>query len=278
MSAGNIPQRRSSPFRSLGYLINRWILRRPFLVANLTELGLRFRVKTEDVVGRHIYKYHVHEAQLSKFLVTHLDVKPGDVIIDIGANIGWYSVLLERMSPSGVDLFSFEPDPLNFELLIDNLEMNDSAKVRPVQKALAAEAGVMQLYQHDQNNLGRHSLLALQDGPTVDVETTTLDAFWAEQNLGERTPRFIKIDIEGYELHALRGAASVLARCPTVLCEFSPEYMRQGGIEPADLIDLMTGHGFEAHLITPNGLEPIAAEAAARIEPITDLLWQKPAE
>ena len=73
------------------------------------------------------------------------------------------------------------------------------------------------------------------------------------------------------------GAAAVLARCPTVLCEFSPEYMRQGGIEPTDLIDLMTGHGFEAHLITPNGLEPITAETAARIEPITDLLWQKPA-
>ena len=271
------PQRRSSTFRSLGYLISRWILHRPFLIANLSELGLRFRIKTEDVVGRHIYKYHVHEEELSQFLVGHLQFEPDDVVIDIGANIGWYSVLLERMSPPGVDLFSFEPDPLNFEMLNDNLRMNQSTKVQPQQKALAAEAGVMQLHQHDNNNLGRHSLLALQDGPTIDVETTTLDAFWEQQQLGERTPRFIKIDIEGYELHALRGAAKTLARCPTVLCEFSPEYMRKGGIDPADLVNLMIDHGFEAHLITGGGLEPVSAEAASAIEQITDLLWQKPA-
>ena len=146
MNLPSIPERDSSTLRSVAYLLNRWVLRRPFLLAELPGQGLRFKVKTEDVVGRHIYKYHVHEGALTRFLAQTLSFEPGDVIIDIGANIGWYSVLLERLSPDGVDIFSFEPDPLNFELLTHNIRLNDAERIVATQKALAAEEGVMQLH------------------------------------------------------------------------------------------------------------------------------------
>lgn len=155
--------------------------------------------------------------------------------------------------------------------------MNDARNVRPFQRAIAEEVGVMPLYRHNTNNLGRHSLLELQSGSAVDVRTTTLDRFWVEQGLGDRTPRFIKIDIEGYELPALRGARTVLDRCPTVLCEFSPEYMRTGGMEPVDLVDLFARHGFEPYRITAQGLERIDRATVERLEGVTDLWWQKPA-
>lgn len=261
----------------MNYLIRRFVLRQPFLTAHLTELDLRFRVKTEDVVGRHIYKYHIHEPRLTAFLMRRLTLSPGDVVIDIGANIGWYSVLLNRLAPEGVAVFSFEPDPLNFELLRRNIELNDTTRVEAIQQALAADEGIMTLYRHDSNNLGRHSLLQLQDGHTVEVQTTTLDHFWEIRGLGERTPRFIKIDVEGYELFALRGAERVLQRCPELLCEFSPEYMRKGGIDPADLVTLLTGHGFLPHLITDAGLEPTDPAALPDIDQVIDLFWHKEA-
>ena len=251
-------------------------MRRDFLIARLPRPGLRFRVKTEDVVGRHIYKYQVHEPELTSILLSTLAIGPDDVVIDIGANIGWYSILLDKIAPIGADIYAFEPDPLNFELLGDNLHINDARKVHPFRLAVAEEEGVMKLYRYDANNLGRHSLLELQTGSAVDVQTTTLDRFWVEQGLGDRTPRFIKIDIEGYELHALRGARAVLERCPTVLCEFSPEYMRTGGIEPVDLVNLLAGQGFEPHRITAGGLERIDRAMVERLEGITDLWWQKP--
>jgi len=257
------------------YIFKRFFLRQPFLTADLTEYDLQFKVKTEDVVGRHIYKYHVHEPILTAFLMRRLTLSPGDVIIDIGANIGWYSMLLQRLAPVGVSIFSFEPDPLNFELLCKNIELNDATQVSPVQKALAADEGIMKLYQHDSNNFGRHSLIQLQDGQTVDVQTTTLDHFWESHDLGNRIPRFIKIDIEGYELFALRGADRVLQRCPELLCEFSPIYMRTGGIDPADLVALLTGHGFSPHLITTEGLKPINPAALPDIDTIIDLFWHK---
>ena len=82
------PTRRSSLLRSLSYLINRWILRRPFLEARVDALNLRFKVKTEDVVGRHIYKYQVHEPVLTQILVNDLKFEPDGILIDIGVNVG----------------------------------------------------------------------------------------------------------------------------------------------------------------------------------------------
>jgi FkbM family methyltransferase len=269
------PIHRSSWFRSLAYLISRWILRRPFLEGQVPGLNLRFKVKTEDVVGRHIYKYQVHEPVLSQFLVDYLKFEPGDIVIDIGANVGWYSLLLARLAPDDSQIFAFEPDPLNFELLEHNIRLNKATRITAVQKALAAEDGVQRLYQHDSNNLGRHSLLHLQDGQAVDVQTTSLDKFWNENALGARVPRFIKIDIEGYELVALRGASEVLKHCPALLCEYSPDYMRQGGLDPADLIDLLVGHGFKPYAISATGLEPVAADSLPTLTQVTDLFWQR---
>jgi len=268
--------RRSSWLRSLSYLISRWLLRRPFLEGRVPELNLRFKVKTEDVVGRHIYKYQVHEPVLSQFLVDYLKFEPGDVVIDIGANVGWYSLLLARLAQDNAHVFAFEPDPLNFKLLEHNIRLNEVTQITAIQKALAADDGMQRLYQHDSNNLGRHSLLQLQDGNAVDVQTTSLDNFWNESGLGTRVPRFIKIDIEGYELVALRGAGEVLKRCPSILCEYSPDYMRQGGLDPADLINLLVGHGFEPHAITETGLAPVAADTLPTLTQVTDLFWQRP--
>ena len=270
------PHRRPGGIRSLSYFVNRWILHRDFLLARSPDFDLKLKVKTEDVVGRHLYKYQVHEPALTAFLATELKFEPGDVVIDIGAKIGWYSLILERLVPDGVDIFSFEPDPLNFQLLEHNLRLNATTKVTAIQKALANEDGEQTLYQHDNRNLGRHSLLPLQEGRSVEVATTSLDRFWEMHALASRTPRFIKIDIEGYELLALRGANSVLERCPALLCEFSPAYMRQGGIDPGDLVDLLTGHGFQPHEMHANGMEPVDADALRDLDRMTDLFWKKP--
>lgn len=273
--AAVFPIHRSSWLRSLRYLVNRWMLRRPFLEARVPAMDLRFKVKTEDVVGRHIYKYQVHEPALSQFLVKHLKFEPGDVVIDIGANIGWYSLLLSRLIPDEADIFAFEPDPLNFELLEHNIGINRESRITAVRKALATEDGIQRLYQHDSNNLGRHSLLPLQDEKYVEVHTTSLDRFWAEQNLGTRVPRFIKIDIEGYESVALSGAARTLARCPALLCEYSPDYMRRGGLDPSDLLDLLASHGFEPYTIDETGLTAVAIESLREMTQVTDLFWQR---
>ena len=260
--------------QSLKYVINRFLLRRDTLTAPTPEYGLRLRVKTEDVVGRHLYKYGVHEPDASNYLLANLALQPGDVVFDIGGNIGWFSLLLSKIAnETPVDIFSFEPDPTNFGLLKENISLNNATSITPIQAAVAQESGTMTLHLFGKSNRGRHSLLAIHEGDTIDIRTTTLDEFWQERKLGERVPRFIKMDIEGFELMALKGASAVLARCPMVMLEFSPTYMRAAALDPAELIDLMSGHGFRPNELRDGRLHPLEAGQLKTTEQHIDIFW-----
>ncbi len=256
------------------YVINRFILRRQSLIAPTAHFNLQLRVKTEDVVGRHLYKYGAHEPATTEFLKRYLKFQDDDVAIDIGANIGWYSLILDKIAEKrNVDVFAFEPDPTNFFLLEENISRNSATGVKTVQSAVADVSGHQTLHLYNKSNRGRHSLLAIHEGETVDVDAIALDEFWESRSLGDRVPRFIKMDIEGFELMALRGATSVLNRCPMVMLEYSPGYMKAASIEPGDLLDLMLGQGFKAHALIDGQLEPVDVDALRSSEKHTDLFW-----
>lgn len=263
--------------QSLKYVINRFILKRDTLTAPTPKYGLSLRVKTEDVVGRHLYKYGVHEPDATNYLLEHLKLEPGDVVFDIGGNIGWFSLILNKIAAgAAVDIFSFEPDPTNFGLLEENIRLNHAKSITPVQAAVAQESGTMTLHLFGKSNRGRHSLLAIHEGETIEIDTVTLDGFWQERGLGERVPRFIKMDIEGFELMALQGATGVLQRCPMVMLEYSPTYMRAAGLKPADLIDLMTRLGFSPNMLRDGGLTPVDANELRDSDQHVDLFWSRP--
>src|SRR5262245_4784634 len=138
--------------RSVDYLFRRHVLRRPYLVAKTDYSGLRLRVKTEDVVGRRLYKHGTLEAECGQLVAGHVRIEPGDVMVDAGANVGWYSLVLDRLAPAGVDIYAFEPDPENFGLLAQNLEMNGATHVHAVRYALADRAGRVPLYLYPEKN------------------------------------------------------------------------------------------------------------------------------
>jgi FkbM family methyltransferase len=271
-----LASRGTSPLRSLAYLAHRWLLDTRYVVADVPDLGLRFKVRTRDVNGRHLYKYARYEPELTAFLTANLQLVRGDVVIDVGANLGWYCLLMERISPAPIDVFAFEPDPENFTLLTDNLRLNSAVMVTPVQQAVAERSGSLELHRYRDSNLGRHSLLPIHDGEKTRVATVSLDEFWESRGLGDRPLPLVKIDIEGYELPALRGARRLLGRCPLVLAEFSPNYMRAGGIDPAELVGYLTGLGFVPHSLRAGRLAPVEASALAGSERHTDLFWCRP--
>ena len=266
-----------SPLWSVAYFFNRWIFRRAELLAEIPQFDLRFRVRTADVNGRHLYKYGVHEPAVTNFLTASLRLCQGDVVLDVGANIGWYSLLVERLAHEPIDIVAFEPDPDNFALLSANLAMNNAAHVSAVQVALSGSTGTAALHRHRESNLGRHSLLPVNEGDTVVVPTTTLDEYWASRGFGDRVPRLIKMDIEGHELVALRGAREVLTRCPLLIAEYSPQLMRTGGLDPAELISLLTGLGFVPHAIDERGLRRMDPASLAGLDQQVNLAWRREA-
>ena len=261
--------------RPAGYLVQRWILRRPFLTARIPDFGLRLRVHTNDVIGRHLYKYRRYEPEVARCLMEHVRFEAGDVVMDVGANIGWYSLLIEKLAGVRLDIFAFEPDPDNFSLLTENVRSNGCRMVTPIQAAAGPEPARQLLYRYAKGNAGRHSLLPIHEGTPVSVDTVRLDEIWQQRGLGSRVLRLIKIDVEGYELKALQGAGELLSHCQWLLAEYSPGFMRRGGMEPAELVSLLEGHGLLPHRIGPNGLESLSRQTLLSLERQTNLLWSR---
>lgn len=260
--------------RALKYLVNRFILRRQYLTAKENNYGIRFKFKTEDVVGRHIYKSGEYEKNLSEFVARELVFQEGDVALDVGANIGWYSLLLDKLMPENSLVYAFEPDPLNYALLSSNIELNNAGKVVPVNLALSDKNEIKKLYQYSNNNLGRHSLLDINEGGYVEVETITLDSYIDSLDIDMARVKFLKIDIEGYEYFALRGANRVLDNVTTVISEFVPRYMEKGGVEPERFLDLLIGKGFSPYIVRDGDLV-LQDKDMLLIKKACDIVWLK---
>lgn len=262
--------------RGIEHLIHRWILRTDELTASIPEFDLRVQVIPADSMGRRLYKYRTHEPTITDAIRTHVRFQPGDVVLDVGANLGWYSLVVDRLAQGACRTFSFEPDPRNFALLEKNVARNGITSVTPCNLAVGERPGTLTLHRHAVENTGRHSALPINDGETMEVPVTSLDAFWQERALGDAPVRLLKMDIEGYEAVALRGAREVLARCEWALIEHTPAFMRAAGLDPAETVEILTAAGFSPAYPRGKRLEPVSAAAVLRNEEQHDVLWHRP--
>ena len=197
------------------------------------------------------------------------------MILDVGANLGWYSLLLGKRYPEA-RIHAFEPEPRNLALLRENVERNGMGNVDVHAMAVAESPGTMKLYPYAEKNMGRHSLLPINNEEAVEVRTVSLDAFLDERGIAPEEVSFVKVDIEGYETPALRGATRLLAAGPVILSEFAPKYMRRGGLDPADYLGLLRDAGYRAYRYDPSAsaLEPCPQDALDG-EQRLDLVWKK---
>ncbi|MEL7311924.1 MAG: FkbM family methyltransferase [Pseudomonadota bacterium] len=263
-----------STFNAIRYVLNRFVLRRSHLTAKAD--GLVFKVKTEDVVGRHIYKYGQHEPALTEWLRGNVNPIDGDLLIDIGANIGWYALLFELLARgTTAEVHAFEPAPDNVALLRHNLEINGAQHVTLHEVGLSDNADGAALHLFSDTNRGRHSLLPINDHKSVDIRTARLDDLLQGLQLDDRPIRVLKIDIEGFELIALRGAPEALQRCQFLVTEFSPHYMRQGGLDPQALVAYLSGLGFEPSLLHESRLESTNSQALLAADRQCDIIWRR---
>lgn len=258
------------------YFFGRYILKKQYLTGYSVKYGLKFRFRTPDSVGRLIYKKGVYEEELTDYLIKNLDLGKGDIIFDVGANIGWYSILLSKFF-SGVQVHSFEPDPENFKILKFNIELNNFENVISNNIGIGKQTDIVKLYLYKNGNLGRHSMLNINDGlgSTIDVNISSFDEYINNMKLNLLKIKFLKIDIEGYEYFAFLGGKEFLNHVPTILAEFSPSYMRKEGLDPAKLIFLLKSYDYRPFIIKGVNLEPIDDAFLLSVESNCDLIWKK---
>jgi FkbM family methyltransferase len=216
-------------------------------------LGLRFGCHSRDAVGRDIFKRGVYEPSVLRALGDHLEIRQGDVAVDVGANVGWYSCILGALLRGKGRVVSLEPEPANFSLLLRNIAMNGLENIQPERLAASDVRGQLTLNMFDSSNRGRHSLLRIHEGRTISVPSAPLDEFLRERGHEQAPVALMKLDVEGYEPIVLRGAQRTLKQTRLVLAEWSPQFSRKGGIDPSEMLDILDQAGLSAGVIGPDG-------------------------
>lgn len=262
--------------RSAAFFVQRFVLGRRTLLAQVPEFDLELRVPAGDAVGRHLYEDAMHAPAVIDFLATRLELAPDDVVFDIGANIGWYALLLARLAPRGVAIHAFEPDPWARGMLQENLSRNRADAVVVAADAVGESSGAAELLRYGHRR-AKGGLLPVGAPEKVSVPMVSLDDYCRAHGLERRTVGLIKIGIEGFEYFALRGAERTLARCRAVLAEYAPERLAQAGIEPVALLDLLVAAGFTPTVLDAAGPREVTRDELLAGPGRRHLFWSRPA-
>lgn len=168
-------------------------------------------------------------------------VRPGMRVVDIGANIGLYTLLLSRLVGETGRVFAFEPEPTLFRAMSTHCTANAAPNVTPINLALGDQPGRVR-FERNAFNSGDNRLGGLGwSGEGVEVEVACLD-----DALPELQVDFVKMDVQGYEFGVFRGMERIFAANPAIeiFFEFWPFGLGVAGSEPRELLDFLRARGF----------------------------------
>lgn len=188
------------------------------------------------------------------------NISKGDIVIDVGANIGYYALLFSRLVGEKGKVFAFEPEPRNFELLKKNVQVNNYKNIVLIQKALSDKNEQLDLFIS--KNMANHKIYQQknQDANSIKIDAIRLDDYIKNQDLTDKI-NFIKIDVEGAELRAFNGMKTILKESKTlkVFTEFMYHLLKECGSEPKELVDLLIGGDFKINYVDSEKNEIVPA-------------------
>lgn len=199
--------------------------------------------------------YERHEFALVRKLL-----KPGQVFVDVGAHIGYYTTLAaELVGPTG-RVYAFEPNPLNAKLLRKNTAKFGDV-VRIVRAAASDHVGSGRLYLNHGNS-GDHRLYECPGRKSIEVDVVTLDSVLDGVNVD-----FIKIDAQGVEPEILRGAEQTLMRSENMsgIVEYLPKRLVRRGVKRGQLLRQLHQMGFEIYTFRDQKLELITEDVGREV-------------
>ena len=192
-----------------------------------------------------ISHYGTYEELESKIMEEKIE--KGNIVVDVGANIGLHTLNMARIVGNTGQVFAFEPDPSNFEILKKNVKINNYKNIILEQKAVGDKHGRTTLYQSD--HPGKHRIFPQteQAKNEIQVELTNLDNYFDSDMIDKIN--FIKIDVEGLEFSVLKGMKNILKNSKKIkiLFEFMPENTMEVGFTPIELLNYLTSNNFKLY-------------------------------
>lgn len=242
--------------RWLAWQVSSRLSGHPAVVPFVDETRLQVAAGMKGATGN-IY-CGLHEFEDMAFVLHFM--RPGALFVDIGANVGAYSILA---AATGAAVISFEPVPSTFEHLLDNIHLNRfAARIDARNQAVGREAGVLRMTADRDTTNQVIAEDADYAGTSVSVPQVALD----DALQGLPTPRMIKIDVEGFEADVLAGSRATLAKSElqAVVMELNGSGAQYGHHDQA-LRDAMASHGFMPCVYAPHSrqLRPAPARSTA---------------
>lgn len=233
-------------------IINTLILR---LLPKFVRVGEAvISINPRDPVVSGALALHVYERD--EISLIRRICKPGQVVVDIGANVGLYTALSGILvGPSG-QVFSFEPDPESFGFLRQTVLINNLKNVHLVNAAAvsksADKAGKALLYTSSQNRGDNRLYYCKESDGSVEVDTLCLDDYFESMKITEVD--VIKIDVQGYEGHVIESLERTIARSPKLkmLMEFFPTGLSSADTDPLLLLKKLQAYGLALYEIRKN--------------------------
>lgn len=187
--------------------------------------GFQLDAYKADLVGRVIFKTGYWEKSLSKWIINRFGDQ-GENFIDVGANLGYHTCLFSKLAANRGKVLAIEPEPMNLELLRNNIKRNHITNVEVLPIALGSEELRINLNIHKTSNRGRHSIVMPGSGVTLEVPVRKLDDVADLYFPNNQLVSLIKIDVEGYEPYVLNGGQRTIDRTQCLVMEFIPKMMQ----------------------------------------------------
>ena len=209
-----------------------------------SKMYLNIHDKSHGKTFRYYAMNRVHE-EFTTILFKHF-IKEGDIVVDCGTNIGYFTLLAAKLTGMKGKVYSFEPEPKNYNFLLKNIDLNGYNNVFPANKAVSDKTGTVKLYicpydtgHHTINQYGgikEYRPDYIDDKKDfVEIEAITLDDYF--KNL-KQPINVIKMDVEGAELLALAGMERVIHESENLkmFVEFFPLLIKEMGGSPEEFI------------------------------------------
>jgi len=181
-------------------------------------------------------------------LFMKLLTREGMVVVDLGANVGYFTMVAAKLVGNSGKVYAFEPEPSNFELLLRNIKLNGYTNVVPINKAVSNREGPGELFISNHRTSESQIFKRENGSEIVPIESTSLDIFFNDR---DHHIDVIKMDIEGAEELALHGMSSVLKNNQhiKIITEFNPETLEKAGSSPKEYLTIFIELGFKLYRI-----------------------------
>ena len=229
-------------------LWNAAIIKGEIRILKVLTKDLNFYCSTDSVLDKMVF---VNAFENDEVLFLNRFLKPGDQFIDIGANSGLFTVYGARIVKNTGQVFAFEPTDTTYKKLCENIELNKFSNIQTHRLAISNKNDDLEFYSLSEGFDAWNSLakpIINKEYKVLKVKAIQIDKL-DEIGINFNNSALVKIDIEGWELHAIQGGINSLKneKAPTLMIEFADEHARNAGASCKELYSFIESLGYKMY-------------------------------